>query len=821
MAVNGKTPLADIHYYSDKLKNKLNNLSSLPAAIVEAPSGYGKTTAVRDYLENNLTGETPVHWFTAVDEAPESSYRRLCLEIKKIDAHAGDRMLKAGLPNALTIGESCEALRSISCREESWLVIDNFQYLNEILPASVLTALLEHGGPGLHIVIITHMLGRNVHSAIAGRRFLHISVSDLRLGQEDVSRYFLIAGLKINKEDAELLVRYTEGWIIALYLQLKSFLETGAFSDTAIISLMDILVWEKLEKRQQIFLLRLSAFEMVSLQQACFLAEFDTLPEYAVNALQSPFIRHERADTSYEFHTILSELMSQKLKEKSPSFEVECIRRAGDWCRHSGRLKEAMAFYLRINEYKSILSMDFSDLIFDDLNNRPFFHTAMDIMKNCSPEIKKEFPLSMLRIAWALKAGSLDREFEELLDELDLMLEQRGLLRAEWLLLSAYRYYPYIDRMTPLIKKAALMFEGKCSQVVLPTAPWCFGNYTQMAVFHRSSGEGDREADELEKFIGLYSKITGGHGSGADTLFKAELAHFRGDLDLAEILIHKAVFIAESNRQTIVQLGATLHLCEIAVEKCDFEAWDKAFCSMEHAASLQNNTVIRTVLDILRGILLNELGCQDRIAGWLKNMDKARNLFPALENNAIFVHLCYLMHEGDYARMIGVTQAVRERSLYYSPFGDSLIFLLIAIGHINMGDKNSAVESLKRSMEIAVADGFLYLFAVHHWMLKGLSQDLIADRFPEALPLYTKIKERFIKGYKELHTNLIPDSLTASLTAREREIAILAAKGLKNTEIAEKLFITENTVRSHLRTTYQKLDIDRRGRLAERLVYHP
>ena len=67
----------------------------------------------------------------------------------------------------------------------------------------------------------------------------------------------------------------------------------------------------------------------------------------------------------------------------------------------------------------------------------------------------------------------------------------------------------------------------------------------------------------------------------------------------------------------------------------------------------------------------------------------------------------------------------------------------------------------------------------------------------------------------------MPDSLTDCLTPREREIAILAAKGLKNTEIAEKLFITENTVRSHLRTTYQKLDIDRRGRLAERLVYHP
>lgn len=816
--MSGKTPVAEIHYYSDSLKNKLNNLSSSPAVIVEAPSGYGKTTAVRDYLENNLPKGTHVYWFTAVDEAPESSYRRLCQEIKKIDALAGDRLLKTGLPNALTLGETCEALRSMRCKRETWLVIDNFQYLNEILPASALTALLEHGCTCLHIVIITHMLGRDVHSVIASRGFLHISVSDLRLDEEDVRRYFSIAGVKINKEDAKKLVRYTEGWIIALYLQLKSFLETGAFSDTAIISLMERLVWEKLENRQQTFLLQLSAFEMVTPQQACFLAGVDTLPEYAVNALNSPFIRYERTDSRYEFHSILSELMSQKLRESGEDFEGECIMRAGDWCRRKGRIKEAMAFYLRIKDYRRILSVDFSDLIFDEIDNKPFFHVALAITQNCPVEIKKETPLSMLRIAWALKAGSLDREFSEILDELDLMLEPGGLLRAEWLLLSAYKFYPCIDKMMPLLKEAASMFEGKCSQVVLPTAPWCFGDFSQMAMFHRRSGEGDREADELEEFISLYSKLTGGHGSGADVLFRAELAHYRGDLDLAEILIHKAIFLAESSQQSIVQLGATLHLCEIAVEKCDYEVWNKAFNSMEKAATFQNNAFMHIVLDIIRGVLMNELGHHDRIAGWLKNADQEKILFPPVKNNALFVYMCFLMHKEEYAHMTGVAQAVRETYFKASPFEEAFAYILIAIGQINTGDRNSAVESLNRSMEKAIPDGFIFLFAAHHWLLQGLSEELIADKFPEYLDLYIKIKERFLKGYIKLHTNLEPDSPPDSLTPREREIALLAAKGLKNTEIAKKLFITENTVRTHLHSAYQKLDIDRRSRLAEKLI---
>ena len=60
-------------------------------------------------------------------------------------------------------------------------------------------------------------------------------------------------------------------------------------------------------------------------------------------------------------------------------------------------------------------------------------------------------------------------------------------------------------------------------------------------------------------------------------------------------------------------------------------------------------------------------------------------------------------------------------------------------------------------------------------------------------------------------------NLPDKLTDREREIAILAAGGLSNEEIARQLFVTENTVRTHLRAVFKKLDIDRRAKLADRL----
>jgi two-component system, NarL family, nitrate/nitrite response regulator NarL len=46
-----------------------------------------------------------------------------------------------------------------------------------------------------------------------------------------------------------------------------------------------------------------------------------------------------------------------------------------------------------------------------------------------------------------------------------------------------------------------------------------------------------------------------------------------------------------------------------------------------------------------------------------------------------------------------------------------------------------------------------------------------------------------------------------SLTAREREVVALVAEGLKNKEIAARLFVSDITVRHHLTSIFSKLDL--------------
>ena len=65
---------------------------------------------------------------------------------------------------------------------------------------------------------------------------------------------------------------------------------------------------------------------------------------------------------------------------------------------------------------------------------------------------------------------------------------------------------------------------------------------------------------------------------------------------------------------------------------------------------------------------------------------------------------------------------------------------------------------------------------------------------------------------------LIAATATASLTTRELEVALLAARGLTSQEIATQLVLSVRTIDHHLQHAYEKLGITRRKQLADALA---
>ncbi len=82
--------------------------------------------------------------------------------------------------------------------------------------------------------------------------------------------------------------------------------------------------------------------------------------------------------------------------------------------------------------------------------------------------------------------------------------------------------------------------------------------------------------------------------------------------------------------------------------------------------------------------------------------------------------------------------------------------------------------------------------------------------------------ELLIKSIRKVHAGEIwLDSHTSGrdrdrspLSQREREIVVLVAQGFKNKEMAEKMFISEQTVKNHLHNIFDKLGVSDRLELA-------
>lgn len=111
----------------------------------------------------------------------------------------------------------------------------------------------------------------------------------------------------------------------------------------------------------------------------------------------------------------------------------------------------------------------------------------------------------------------------------------------------------------------------------------------------------------------------------------------------------------------------------------------------------------------------------------------------------------------------------------------------------------------------AGAHAYCHSYAAEHSMQQML--DVIASG---ELWVGRSLMARLLKGVR-LGAATSSKTWHAPLTEREREVAAMASMGDSNLTIANALGITERTVKSHLTTIFDKLDVSDRLQLALRI----
>ncbi len=122
-------------------------------------------------------------------------------------------------------------------------------------------------------------------------------------------------------------------------------------------------------------------------------------------------------------------------------------------------------------------------------------------------------------------------------------------------------------------------------------------------------------------------------------------------------------------------------------------------------------------------------------------------------------------------------------------------------------DNDKIFEAIK-----AGASGYLLKEDRGINILESLKNALEFDGVPMS-PAIARRAMRLLSGETSLSTTFTKDKTEYVLTDREIEILKEIVKGSPHFEIGEKLFISPNTVRTHMNNIYKKLHLNSRSQI--------
>ena len=138
----------------------------------------------------------------------------------------------------------------------------------------------------------------------------------------------------------------------------------------------------------------------------------------------------------------------------------------------------------------------------------------------------------------------------------------------------------------------------------------------------------------------------------------------------------------------------------------------------------------------------------------------------------------------------------------------SVIDILVqqALAHEVQGDTPLALVSLERALTLAEPEGYVRVFVGEGQPMAELLEEALDAKIDVPRPYVKKL----LTAYKVSSLPKPDGGLLNPLTEREAEVLQLMAARLSNKEIAQHLYISVNTVKTHVKKTISKLGADSR-----------
>ena len=811
-----RKPSFNTIYISERVQECLRPIARCALTTVVAPMGYGKTTAINWFLAEKTKGgkavairlsiyseKLPMLWRSAQD----------AFRFAGLDVLSAFDFPTSEAAATLVLEELCRAFSS--GKTAYYLFLDDFHLLRDERAVRFICRISARLPENAHLIVASRdrflpageivRLGGNLHQ---------IGMEHLRLNHTELAVYAHRCGAELSEQQLEALLRSSEGWFSAIYLNLRALSERGRLPDASsdIFEMFTAAMIDPLPPGRQEFLAVMGLADEFTAEMARFVTENPETDAIIQDlTCQNAFVTRLPDSQRYRFHHMMKECALRKFRTLPEQSQICYWNRFGSWYGAQGQYLHALGAYGRSGNSDAALTIIEKDA--GNLLSALHPEELLERLNACPEEVLTRHPTAILVLMRRLftwrqipKMLQLKVLLERAIAESpDMPEEERGNLLGECDLIMSFLMYNDITKMSELHRSASRQM-SRPAVTIQAGSSWTFGSPSVLMMYYRAPGELQKETHEMHECMPHYYRITNGHGLGAELVMDAEASFMQGKLREAEIGLARArAAIAGSGQENMALCCDFLELRLLGSggrRRLDVKARAEALLA-RHDVVLLN--MFESILAYYYALLQEAEKIPDVFR--LHRLDTVNYFAPGKPMMELIENQVYLA-QGEFPRVIGRSEPLLSgcESLHYALVALH-IRLQTASAYEALGNRAMARKLLVRALEDAEPDGFVLPFAENAPYLMNHYSALSRELETPFAASVCELSECWLSRRQTSGSRQEPIEALRELSERERSVAQLMALRKTNREIAETLFLSEGTVKQYINRIYSKLQL--------------
>ena len=837
-----------------------------PLTVITAPAGAGKTMALALWA---AAEPGPVAWvgLDEFDNRPGAFWAYVAAVLRRSGVavpaprpagrgRAAGRVFVLGLAAALAAQDP-----------PLTLVLDDLHLLTNALVLDELDYVLRNAGAGLRLVVSARMDPLPLHRYRLAGQLTEIRASDLAFTSAEAGQLLARHGVALTADSIESLTRRTEGWAAGLRLAAISmrthpdpdrFITQLITKDSALTGYLVAEVLNPQPPAVRDVLLNTSILEQVSDEAARELTGNKQAAGILTAVARANGFVQRSGSEQYRYHPLFAEVLRLKLDGEHPDRMVPLHRRAARWYEQNGQLADAVRHAAQAGDWPLAAGMVIDGLAISKVMQPQGSPCPADVFRSMPHrEAWNEPQPYLVCAAVALSVGAPETSAaaldaaEGILERLPAGQEAESRLAAALIRLAASR------RTGDLVAAAAAA--DRAQVLVSMISPAKLARHPDIKA-HVLSGRGAVELwsghlDEAART--LESAVAAATAPGAEDLRAGCLGHLalveamRGRMGhAANVAAQAAVAFEAGQPQPPVPPPIPAALVALAWVHLEHYELSEARSRLKEADAALNGTQDKLIWAVAWLVAAGGALAEGRAAVAAQIIGRVRSgwSIPAwLDQRLSQVESRAYAASGDMQAALAVAErgssgtsleAAVTLAYAWTAAGDGenamrlLAPALATLGeapdrvrlnawlvdarlNYDRGDHARGRRSLASALRLAECEQLRLPFALERsWIGPALRRD------PELAGAHRGLLVPALAHDQLPGPQDAPEQaailVVEPLTARERDVLRHAAGMLSTAEIASEMYLSINTVKTHLKNIYRKLAATSRGQAVRR-----